>query len=263
MIHVPDVQATVDWYRDIGFDVVETHGHEGEGLSFAIVAFGSAEVMFNEGGRTSTERRREVDLYVYADDVDEIYQRLKDRVEIVEALHDTFYGMRELIIRDLNRFWITFGQLSIFGKLMEATREGKADLVKATLDRGALKPESLTNALVQATESEDPNAEIVDLLKQAGAQPPAPVAEQILQAHAGKYKSDTGMEVVISLKEGKLFASPGGEGQIRLIAIDQTTFRPLIFNDVTVRFNLEGSKTIGFVLQQGGSATQLHRVAES
>ena len=24
--------------------------------------------------------------------------------------HDTHYGMRELIIRDLNRFWITFGQ---------------------------------------------------------------------------------------------------------------------------------------------------------
>jgi hypothetical protein len=27
----------------------------------------------------------------------------------VEGLHDTFYGMREFIIRDLNRFWITFG----------------------------------------------------------------------------------------------------------------------------------------------------------
>jgi hypothetical protein len=27
---------------------------------------------------------------------------------------DTFYGMREFIIRDLNRFWITFGQPSVF-----------------------------------------------------------------------------------------------------------------------------------------------------
>ena len=26
--------------------------------------------------------------------------------------HDMFYGMRELIIRDINRFWITFGKES-------------------------------------------------------------------------------------------------------------------------------------------------------
>jgi uncharacterized glyoxalase superfamily protein PhnB len=43
------------------------------------------------------------------DDIDGLYARLKDRVDVVEPPHDTFYGMRELIIRDLNRFWITFG----------------------------------------------------------------------------------------------------------------------------------------------------------
>jgi catechol 2,3-dioxygenase-like lactoylglutathione lyase family enzyme len=79
MIHVPDVQATVDWYDDIGFTIVETHGHEGEGLSFAIISFGDTEVMFSEGGRPSTQRRREVDLYVYTHDIDGLYERLKDR----------------------------------------------------------------------------------------------------------------------------------------------------------------------------------------
>ena len=66
--------------------------------------------MFNQGGRASSERRREVDLYVDTEAVDELYQRLKDRVDVVQVPHDTHYGMRELIIRDLNRFWITFGQ---------------------------------------------------------------------------------------------------------------------------------------------------------
>jgi len=42
--------------------------------------------------------------------VDDLYQRLSGRVEVVEEPHDTFYGMREIIIRDLNRFWITFGE---------------------------------------------------------------------------------------------------------------------------------------------------------
>ena len=41
---------------------------------------------------------------------DQLIASLKDRVDIVKAPHDTPYGMRELIIRDLNRFWITFGQ---------------------------------------------------------------------------------------------------------------------------------------------------------
>ena len=110
MIHVPDVRATVEWYQSIGFAVLDTYDDGGEGLSFAILSFGSSEVMFNSGGRPGTDRRREVDLYVYADNVDDLYLGLKDRVEVVEGLHNTFYGMREFIIRDLNRFWMTFGQ---------------------------------------------------------------------------------------------------------------------------------------------------------
>jgi uncharacterized glyoxalase superfamily protein PhnB len=109
MIHVPDVRAAVEWYTAIGFTVTRTHD-DGEGLSFALLSFGSSELMFNEGGQPSTRDRREVDLYIHSDDVDELYRRLKDRVEVVEGLHDTFYGMREFIIRDLNRFWMTFGQ---------------------------------------------------------------------------------------------------------------------------------------------------------
>jgi hypothetical protein len=31
----------------------------------------------------------------------------------VEDPHDTFYGMREFIVRDNNGFWITFGQPSV------------------------------------------------------------------------------------------------------------------------------------------------------
>ena len=110
MIHVPDVHATVDWYKGIGFIVLDTYDDGGEGLSFAILSFGDTEVMFNSGGQPSESRRREVDLYVYSDNVDELFHSLKDRVEVVEGLHNTFYGMREFIIRDLNRFWMTFAQ---------------------------------------------------------------------------------------------------------------------------------------------------------
>jgi hypothetical protein len=81
MIHVPDVGATVDWYESIGFTVLARYGDEDEG--FAMLSFGSGEVMFSSGGQPGTPHRREVDLYVYSDNVDELYHRLKDRVEVV------------------------------------------------------------------------------------------------------------------------------------------------------------------------------------
>lgn len=109
MIHVPDVESTARWYEGIGFEIVRTHADEGV-MSWALLAFGTTEVMLNEGGRLSRDHRREVDLYVHVDDLDGMRMRVADRAEIVEELHDTLYGMREFIIRDPNRFWITFGQ---------------------------------------------------------------------------------------------------------------------------------------------------------
>ena len=109
MIHVPDVRGTADWYVSIGFRLVRWNEEDGE-LNWALLRLGESDVMLNCGGKTSSAHRREFDLYIHTDEIDQVYKRLKDRVEMVEDLHDTFYGMREFIIRDLNRFWIAFGQ---------------------------------------------------------------------------------------------------------------------------------------------------------
>jgi hypothetical protein len=77
MIHVPDVRATVDWYKTIGFTVINTYDDGGDGLSFAILSFGDTRVMFNSGGQPSPARRRKVDLYVYCDNVDERFPQLE------------------------------------------------------------------------------------------------------------------------------------------------------------------------------------------
>jgi uncharacterized glyoxalase superfamily protein PhnB len=108
MLHVPDVDATADWYASIGFQVRD-RGSDGAETVFAALGFGDSEIMLNVGGKASEAWRREVDLYVQVDDVDALFAEIGERVEIVEPLHDTFYGMREFIIRDCNRLWITFG----------------------------------------------------------------------------------------------------------------------------------------------------------
>lgn len=109
MIHVPDVRATAQWYTTIGFAVPRYHEEEGEML-WALLTFGESEVMLSCGGKPSDALRREFDLYIHTENVDELYARYKERLDVVEEPHDTGYGMRELIIRDLNRFWITFGE---------------------------------------------------------------------------------------------------------------------------------------------------------
>lgn len=111
MIHVPDVRATAEWYASIGFKLVRQNEDECE-INWAKLSFGNSELMFSLGGKPSTEFRREVDLYILVEGIDELYRQIRDQVEIVEEPHDTFYGMREVTIRDINRFWITFGQPS-------------------------------------------------------------------------------------------------------------------------------------------------------
>jgi len=109
MIHVPDVRATIDWYKSLDFNVVNANEDNGK-IDWAMLSFGDSAVMFNAGGQNTTSDRRDVDLYLHTDNVSDLYERLRERVEVREELHDTFYGMREFIIRDLNGFWVTFGQ---------------------------------------------------------------------------------------------------------------------------------------------------------
>jgi uncharacterized glyoxalase superfamily protein PhnB len=109
MIHVADVRATVAWYQALGFTVAGTY-EDDDDMSWARLSFGSGTLMINAGGLSSDSHRRDVDLYVETDDVTALYFTMKERVEMLDHLHDTFYGMREFTIRDINRFWITFAE---------------------------------------------------------------------------------------------------------------------------------------------------------
>ena len=111
MIHVPDVRAAVAWYQSIGFAIRQIAQEEGsDEITWASLTFGESEIMMNSGGEPSDAPRRDVDLYIHVSDVDALRGRLDGMAEMIEDLHATFYGMREFVIRDLNGFWITFGQ---------------------------------------------------------------------------------------------------------------------------------------------------------
>jgi catechol 2,3-dioxygenase-like lactoylglutathione lyase family enzyme len=208
MFHVPDVRRTVDWYRDIGFDVTVTYDDNAGGQSFALMSFGTGEVMFSSGGRLSPRHRREVDLYVYTQDVDDLYGRLENRVEIVEGPHNMFYGMREIIVRDLNGFWITFGQ-------------------------------------------EVPSDELT---------PWPPVDSESLQPYAGRYKSDAGSGVVITIQEGRLLAFPDDAPGVFLMPAGEDTFTPMMTEPARVVFERGTGLKSALMFEQGGKTMRFVRV---
>lgn len=117
---------------------------------------------------------------------------------------------------------------------MSAVGEGNTESVQAALgiglDKGGLKPETLTAAMAAAssghnTSGDNKYAEIREMLKKAGATPPLEVEPEILQSYVGKYKGEQRVEFNVTLKDGKLFA-PGSQEPLSLMALDQTTFRP-------------------------------------
>lgn len=109
LLHVPDVRSTVLWYIEIGFELHRMH-EEDSRMNWALLTYENSELMVDSFGHSSTAARRELDLYIHTKDVQRLRRSLNSEIELIEDIHDTEYGMREFIIRDLNGFWIIFGQ---------------------------------------------------------------------------------------------------------------------------------------------------------
>jgi hypothetical protein len=194
-----------------------------------------------------------------------IVKLLLDRGADVKV-KDTFYGATAMTWAldndhfEVVKLLLAKGGGDVDEVLLNGARAGNAELVKIALDQGGAAPITLTAALALSSASkESTSAAIVEMLKKAGAQPPMEVDAATLQKYVGKFRGDPGPELSISLKEGKLFASMGRDGQT-LLPIDTTTFRPLAFGNITLVFNVEGDKATSMTFKQGQNTSQLKRV---
>lgn len=184
------------------------------------------------------------------------------------TVKDTFYGATAMTWALSNKHIGAVSALlekdasSVNEVLMTGTREGNSELVKAALDRGGAKPETLSAALASALNDKD-KAGIAEMLKKAGATPPLELDAATLQSYTGKYKGEQGPDIVFSLKEGKLFAQATGQQPLAMMAIDKVTLRPIAFDGIIVTFNVEGDKVPGFTLKQGPATIVYKRVEET
>jgi uncharacterized protein DUF3471 len=158
------------------------------------------------------------------------------------------------------RLLLEKGDEGVEDVLETGVRENKEELVKIALERGGIKADSLTAAL--ALSMNENQAAITELLKKAGATPPAEVDAATLQTYAGKYKGDTGPEATISVKDGKLYVAGFTRDAQPLMALDKTTFRPLAFGGITLGFNVEGGKVVSMTFKQGANTNVMKRIGE-
>ncbi len=145
--------------------------------------------------------------------------------------------------------------------LLTGTRENNQELVKIALDRGGIKPETLTVALALSS-ADASNAAVTEMLKKAGAQPPLQVDAATLQSYVGKYKGETGPEVTFTVKDAKLFVTGFTRDPQPLMALDPTTFRPISFGGITLKFNVEEGKATSMTFKQGQTTNQMKRIGD-
>jgi len=127
MLGAADMEATVAWYRTIGFALADSHGHEGR-MDWASVRFGEAEIMFVPASEPSRGSTSGLSLWIRTDRLDDLYSLLKrlqleraraaladEAAEVPEVrftldLYTAFYGQREFGIRDPNGVELCFYQ---------------------------------------------------------------------------------------------------------------------------------------------------------
>jgi ankyrin repeat protein len=181
------------------------------------------------------------------------------------SIKDTFYGATAMTWAldnkhvDVVRALLEKSADDVDEVLLKGARDGNAAFVRVALDRGGAKAETLTAAL-SAVMGDDKKTEIAEMLKKAGAVPPLTVDAETLQSYVGKYRSEQGTDIAVTLKDGRLFATAAGQTPFGLIAMNQTTFRPTDFDGLTITFIVEGGKAVAFTLKRGDTATQFKRV---
>jgi uncharacterized glyoxalase superfamily protein PhnB len=106
ILEVTSIDETIRFYRDVlGFECV------GQEKGWARLRNGGVEIMislpnahipFDKPAFTGS-------LYFNPDDVDALWEQLKDKATVVYPLENFFYGMREFAIRDNNGYCLNFG----------------------------------------------------------------------------------------------------------------------------------------------------------
>jgi uncharacterized glyoxalase superfamily protein PhnB len=115
---VENVNRTIEFYTGVlGVELLTTVPEEGQ-FDWAMMRRDTVEIMFQARSSLGGEIPMLVDVpiggsltfYTEVAGLKELYDQLKDQVEIVQDLHTTFYGTQEFAFRDSNGYLLAFSE---------------------------------------------------------------------------------------------------------------------------------------------------------
>jgi hypothetical protein len=171
-------------------------------------------------------------------------------------VRDTFYKAPMLVFvlqrkhYDVAKALIAKGGGSPDENLEAVGGSGNADLVQAVIEKGKPSQASLDKAYEIALDRKQATA--AEVLKKAGAQPPAPEAQvdaKVLESYTGTYKSDQlPLDIKVFVREGKLYLQGTGQPEFAPKAKS-----PTVYEFAPARLEVEFDSAGSFTLKQGGT----------
>ena len=115
-IFVKDINKTIDFYKQLGFNVITTVPELGDFI-WAMMTCGKVTFMFQTfdslGADLPAIARQDggsLLLYIQTKEIRKLYHRIKDKVNVVKGLEKAFYGATEFSILDINGYILTFAE---------------------------------------------------------------------------------------------------------------------------------------------------------
>lgn len=127
---VADVNKTIDFYIDVldfrhvmsvptGSEQILFEYSPDRPLVYSLIKHGEVEIMLQEqkslienvpAFTEAQDIRSSAVLYFEVEDVVALAEKLKRHCPVVRDLHDTFYGMKEIYVKDPNGYVLGFAQ---------------------------------------------------------------------------------------------------------------------------------------------------------
>lgn len=196
----------------------------------------------------------------------------KGHVEVVKVLlkhkadpnaADTFYKATPVMWAGMHDHAAVLGELLAAGAkggeglLRSSAAAGKVEMVQVILAHAKPTPEQLTAAWKATT-----SADVIDLLKKAGAKEPvkAPAtAADVLKPYVGTYKNPESGELKVDVDGGALAVSSGARQLFTLARAKDDVFT-VEGNESTVTFTRKDGQVTGFTFKSGTTESAFSRV---
>jgi catechol 2,3-dioxygenase-like lactoylglutathione lyase family enzyme len=110
-VQVADVNGSIAFYELLGFEVTDTHVHEGK-LDFAALESGSARTMLVRAAGPIDPRQQAVRFYLYAEDLDALRSHLSEHGVGAGPIVDGSPGpKREMTVRDPDGYCLMIAEI--------------------------------------------------------------------------------------------------------------------------------------------------------